>query len=169
MKIGGSRGLVTGLQPRPPFQISKIKEDNTSWKWRREKELQVCLVFTCTRVDICINTHFSFKIFLLNPPPFEKFLDPRLFHDSAYCKVHYFSMRSIMIHPLEVFFLTKKFLWLHESMTYTWWSASSGQLNHCGGKKRSIRHNNNNITTTRNNINVPQYKKQTNYLYSQTV
>ena len=32
----------------------------------------------CTRVDTCINKHFSFKIFLLTPPPFEKFLDPRL-------------------------------------------------------------------------------------------
>ena len=32
----------------------------------------------CTRVDTCINKHFSFKIFLLNPPPLEKILDPRL-------------------------------------------------------------------------------------------
>ena len=39
--------------------------------------MHVCLVFMCTRVDTCTNKHFSFKIFLLNPP-FEKFLDPRL-------------------------------------------------------------------------------------------
>ena len=43
----------------------------------RKKELHVCLVFMCTRVDMWINKHFSFKIFLLNPL-FEKFLDPRL-------------------------------------------------------------------------------------------
>ena len=67
----------------PPFQISKINKANknrrqSSWKRKREKELHVCLVFMCTRVEMCINKHFSFKIFLLNPPPFEKFLDPRL-------------------------------------------------------------------------------------------
>ena len=26
----------------------------------------------CTRVDTCINKHFSFKVFPLNPPPFKK-------------------------------------------------------------------------------------------------
>ena len=40
--------------------------------------MHVCLVFMCTRVDMCINKHFSFKIFLLKPL-FEKFLDLRLY------------------------------------------------------------------------------------------
>ena len=59
----------------PPFQISKIKERNkTKQKMktillkRKKKELHVCLVFMCTR----INKHVSFKIFLLTPPPFWK-------------------------------------------------------------------------------------------------
>ena len=71
-----------------PVQISKIKESNKTKQYslegRREKELHVCLVFMCTRVDTCINKHFSFKISRLNPPPLLKFLDPRLVHNYIY-------------------------------------------------------------------------------------
>ena len=69
-------GGVTRVAP-PPFQISKIKESNkTKQKIKdnplekeREKELHVCLVFMCARVDTCFNKHFSFKIFPPTPPP----------------------------------------------------------------------------------------------------
>ena len=35
--------------------------------------MHVCLILMCTRVDTCINKHFSFKIFLLTPPPLKNF------------------------------------------------------------------------------------------------
>ena len=82
-------GGLRGLHP-PPFQISKIKERNktnkkirrqSSWKGKKEKKLKVCLVFMCTRVDL---TPFFFQHFHPQPPPpFEKFLDPRLL-----CNMH---------------------------------------------------------------------------------
>ena len=49
----------------------------SSWKGKRDKELHVCLVFMCTRVDTCIKNIFLSK-FSSYTPPFEKFLDPRL-------------------------------------------------------------------------------------------
>ena len=84
----------------PPLQISKIKESNkrkhkkntqSSWKGRREKELHVCLVFMCTRVDTYILTNTFLQNFLSKfssstpPPPFKNFLDLRLY---MYVHVH---------------------------------------------------------------------------------
>ena len=80
--IGGSiGGRVTGV-------IFKIKESNKTKQKIEDNPLEkeeernsnmFVYFFLCTRVVTCINKHFSFKIFLLNPsPPFEKFLDPRL-------------------------------------------------------------------------------------------
>ena len=77
--IGGSRGGrgYGGCNPLP-FQISKIKEQKnrrqSCWKGRREKMLHVCLV-------LCVHTliRISTNIFSPQPPPFEKFLDPRLY------------------------------------------------------------------------------------------
>ena len=69
MEIGGSRrgGGYGGCNP--PFKFQKKKRVIKQNKKIREKELHVCLVFMCTRVGTCINKHFSFKIFLLNPHP----------------------------------------------------------------------------------------------------
>ena len=69
-------------------QSKKWKTILSSWKGKREKEFHVCLVFMCTRIETCINKHFSFKIFLLNPS-FEKFLDPRLgWRENYACTLH---------------------------------------------------------------------------------
>ena len=48
-------------------------------KGRREKELHVCLVFMCIHALIRVSTNiFLSKFSSSTPPPFEKFLDPRL-------------------------------------------------------------------------------------------
>ena len=77
--VGG--GVTSVATPLSYFEKKREKNKaknrrQSSWK-RREKELHICLVFMCTRVDTCINKHFSFKFFLLKPP-FEKIMDPRL-------------------------------------------------------------------------------------------
>ena len=75
--------LEGGKGDAPPFQISKIKKSNKTKQKIEDNHLEMekerCLVFMCARVDTCINKPFSSKIFLINPLPFEKFLDPRLF------------------------------------------------------------------------------------------
>ena len=55
----------------PPFQISKIKESNKTRQKIEdnplEKELHVCLVVVCTRVNTCINKHISFSFYSSTP------------------------------------------------------------------------------------------------------
>ena len=72
--VGG--GGVKGIAPPPPFSKKVLKQNKkyirqSSGKGKREKELQVCLVFKCTRVDTCtcVDKHFSFFNLLNHPPP----------------------------------------------------------------------------------------------------
>ena len=98
-------GGLRGLQPLPPFQISKIKESNkTKQKKRKEKKKTILLKRKKRERVTCLSSFYvctcrysvSINIFLLNPPL-------KMFWIRA-CNVKYLSCNFTLHLYIRIFF-----------------------------------------------------------------